>query len=631
MSLADRGSAATPLADAPGGAGPGRWSSTLPSRIVRSFRQRLGSSLRLRLSVPFVALVAAVLLGLSLFMGSQTRQIYLDRLTDQLAAQAFLIGDSVSRSIDGGASTAEVADLVTSLGTRVDSRITIIDANGTVLADTESAPDTMENHASRPEIAEARREGLGTSSRHSRTVGRDFLYVAVPVEGAPGLVSRVAVPMDGINATVARVQRLIMAAAAAAVALSIAIAWFISGKLARPLDDLRHQAHAVARGDLAARVVPVETHELAEVGHAFNTMTEELQTSLDALDRTRVRLEAVLSGLADGVILTDADGLVLRLNSAAEQLLEIDEATAIGRPFVQVCRDHELQHLLRSALEGATSPEATIEHGLNRRILLTTAQVVEGTRERLGLVVLRDISELRRLELVRREFVANVSHELRTPLTSIRALVETLESGAVDDERVAMDFLGRIVGEVNRLTALVEDLLDLARLEAGRSPLRLEWIDPGELVQVGADRMRPQLERAGLTMSVTRDDHLSPIKVDRARIEQVLINLIHNAIKFTPSGGEVKLDISQREGVTRISVADTGVGIAREEQARLFERFYKSDKARRSEGTGLGLAIAKHIVQAHGGEISVESDVGAGATFRFTLPRKPGKSRRRRR
>lgn len=563
-------------------------------------------------------------------MGAQARQIYVNRLTDQLAAQAFLIGDSVGRSIDAGASPGEIVALVNLLGSRVDSRITIVDADGTVIADTGSDPSTMENHATRPEIVDARREGFGSLSRHSRTIDRDFLYVAVPVEGKPGLVSRVAVPMDGINATVARVQRLIMAAAAAAVAMSITIAWFISGRIARPLDDLRYHAHAVASGDLTARVVPVETHELAEVGHAFNTMTEELQTSLDALDRTRVRLEAVLSGLADGVVLTDADGLVLRLNSAAEQLLEIDEAMAIGRPFVQVCRDYELQHLLRRALQGATNPQATIEHGLNRRTLLTTAQVVEGTQERLGLVVLRDISELRRLETVRREFVANVSHELRTPLTSIRALVETLESGAVDDESVAMDFLGRIVGEVDHLTALVEDLLDLARLEAGRSQMRLERIDPGELVLAGADRMRPQLERAGLTMSVTRDDQLSPIEVDRVRIEQVLINLVHNAIKFTPPGGEVKLHVSQREGVTEISVADTGVGIAKEEQARLFERFYKSDKARRSEGTGLGLAIAKHIVQSHGGEISVESDVGAGATFRFTLPSRSSGSRRRR-
>jgi len=586
--------------------------------------------LRFRLSLPFVALVALVLLGLGILFGSQAHQIYVNRLTDQLAAQAFLVGDSVSRATAAGESPAQIVALVDALGTRVDSRLTIVGGDGTVLADSEVDPATMENHASRTEILDARREGTGSATRQSRSIDADFLYVAVPIDGEDGLISRVAVPMQEVDATVQRVQRLILAAAAAAVAMSIAIAWFISGRIARPLDDLRHQAHAVASGDLTARVVPVETHELAEVGHAFNTMTEELQTSLDALDHTRMRLEAVLSGLADGVVLTDEEGVVLRLNQSAEQLLETSEAAAVGQPFVLVCRDYELQHLLRRALEGASNPKAMIEHGLNRRTLLTTASVVAGTRERLGLVVLRDISELRRLETVRREFVANVSHELRTPLTSIRAVVETLESGAVEDERVAKEFLGRIVGEVDRLTALVEDLLDLARLEAGRSKMGLELIDPGELVLAGADRLRPQLERAGLTMSVSHGEHLAPIEVDRARIEQVLINLVHNAIKFTPHGGEVSLNVSQRDSVTEITVRDTGVGIAKEEQGRLFERFYKSDKARRSEGTGLGLAIAKHIVQSHGGEISVESDVGKGATFRFTLPNRPSGTCRRR-
>lgn len=571
-----------------------------------------------------------VLLGLSIFFSSQARQIYVNRLSDQLAAQAYLVGDSVSRSIAAGESPAEIAALVDALGTRVASRLTIVDGDGTVLADTDVDPATMDNHASRHEILAARRQGVGSANRPSRTIDARFLYVAVPIDGTSGLISRVAVPLDEINATVQRVQQLILAAAATAVAMSIAIAWFISGRIARPLEDLRHQAHAVAAGDLTARVVPVRTHELAEVGRAFNTMTEELQTSLDALDQTRMRLEAVLAGLADGVVLTDDEGLVLRLNQSAEHLLEISEPAAIGQPFVLVCRDYELQRLLRQALEGASRPQATIEHGLNRRTLLTTASVVTGTRERLGLVVLRDISELRRLETVRREFVANVSHELRTPLTSIRAVVETLESGAVEDERVAKEFLGRIVGEVDRLTALVEDLLDLARLEAGRSKMRLERIDPGELVLAGADRLRPQLERAGLTMNVTKGESLVPIEVDRVRIEQVLINLVHNAIKFTPSGGEVKLNVIQRDDMTEVTVRDTGVGIAKEEQGRLFERFYKSDKARRSEGTGLGLAIAKHIVQSHGGEISVESDVGKGASFRFTLPNRPGSARRRR-
>jgi two-component system, OmpR family, phosphate regulon sensor histidine kinase PhoR len=296
---------------------------------------------------------------------------------------------------------------------------------------------------------------------------------------------------------------------------------------------------------------------------------------------------------------------------------------------VQVCRDHELAQVLRQALEGARSPRASVEHGLNRRILTVTARTVDGAHERLGLVVLRDVTELRRLETVRREFVANVSHELRTPLTSIRALVETLESGAIEDEAMSMEFLGRIVGEVDRLNALVEDLLDLARLEAGRSPLQLDKSDLGDVVRHGADRLRPQIERARLTMTVSVDEGLPAIEIDAKRIEQVLLNLVHNAIKFTPPEGEIAISVARDSGDLVVRVRDTGVGIADEEQARLFERFYKSDKARRSEGTGLGLAIAKHIVQLHGGDVSVESTLGEGSTFSFALPIRRKRARRR--
>ncbi len=594
-------------------------------------RPILPGPLRFRLALPFVVLVAVILLVLSLYLGSQARDLYLSRLTDELEAQAFLIGDMVGREVRLSGSISEVPAVIEQIKEGVDSRVTIIAADGTVIADTHANPATMENHASRPEVIEARRTEIGQDQRTSRTVDADYLYVAVEVDQVPGMVSRVAVPVDVIDATVNRVQNLTLLTAAAAIAMSIAIAWFIAGRIAGPLEDLRRQAHAVARGDLTARVIPPETRELAEVGHAFNVMTEELEASLSALEQTRLRLEAVLSGLVDGVVLTDENGRVLRMNSAAATLLDTDEDSAVGKGFVQVSRDHELNLLLRWALEGRSRSQAAVEHVLNRRTLLTTAQVIEGSRERLGLVVLRDISELRRLETVRREFVANVSHELRTPLTSIRALVETLEAGAIEDETISMDFLGRIVGEVDRLTELVEDLLDLARLEAGRTKLRFERVDPVDLVNTAADRLRPQVERARLTLTVTNGEELRQIDVDRTRIEQVLINLVHNAIKFTPAGGEIHVDVSQEAGRTTIRVTDTGVGIAEDEQKRLFERFYKSDKARNTGGTGLGLAIAKHIVQAHGGEISVESVVGEGATFIVTLPdRKSGRRRVRR-
>jgi two-component system phosphate regulon sensor histidine kinase PhoR len=263
---------------------------------------------------------------------------------------------------------------------------------------------------------------------------------------------------------------------------------------------------------------------------------------------------------------------------------------------------------------------ATVEHGRDHRILEASAQPFSGGGERLGLVVLRDVTDLRRLERMRREFVANVSHELRTPLASIRAVVETLEAGAVNDPAVAGDFLRRIIGEVDHLVGLVDELLDLARLETGRAVLEAESCEPVALLTRAVERLRPQVERTGLTLHVEVPSDLPPVRVDRGRIEQVLINLVHNAVKFTPEGGDIVVRAELADQMVQVSVRDTGVGIAAEELPRIFERFYKSDAARRSPGSGLGLAIAKHIVQAHGGTIWAESTPGAGATVSFTVP-----------
>lgn len=576
--------------------------------------------LRVRLSLPFVISTVLVLILLALFLGNRARDIYMDRLEGELFTQATLLADDAGRGMTGTNADDAVIAIVHDLGGVITSRLTIIDASGRVIADSEADPATMQNHNTRPEVIGARATGQGEAERRSATVDRDFLYLAVPIKQVPGAVARVAVPLQDVDLVVARIQRYIAVAATIAILIAIPMSLFMAGRIVRPLDELREQAIAVAGGDLMARVKPDPTKEIGDLGRAFNSMTSELQTSLDTVERTGLRLEAVLAGLADGVILTDVDGRVVRMNQAAEDMLESNERSAKGRPYTQVSRDHELARQLAGVLDGKPQSDVTIEHGLDRMVLQATARVIEGSRERLGLVVLRDVTRLRQLELMRRDFVANVSHELRTPLTSIRALTETLEAGAIDDREMTDDFLARILGEVDRLTALVEDLLDMARLEAGRSPLDLQMVDPGEVIRHGADRLRPQVARARLSMSVDVCEGLIPISVDRTRIEQVLLNLVHNAIKFTPAGGRIAIIVTRDERFVTTTVRDTGVGISEVDQARIFERFYKADKARHSEGTGLGLAIAKHIVQLHGGQITVESTPGEGANFRFSLP-----------
>lgn len=586
-------------------------------------RSRIASrtnNLQFRIGAPFILLVTLVFAIFLVVATVVVDRVYIDRLSAQLESQAEIVALAVTDARARGDDHDEIVEFLEQSAALADNRMTLIGADGQVLADTGAEESGMDNHGTRPEVLEARERGVGQAKRDSETLDEPFLYVAVAVPDIEGSVLRLAVPVTDVDQAIDAMQRIVLAAILVVLALTLLAAWFTGRRLARPLSELQETANAVAAGNFTARAEPSDVSEIAVVGQAFNSMAERLHAVIEADRHTNARLEAIMAGLVDGVVLTDGEGNILRMNEAASRMLDADIETAIGRPFVQVSRDHEIWIVLRDALRGKKKPSATVEHGIERISLLVTARALQEDGELLGLMVLRDVSELRRLELVRREFVSNVSHELRTPLTSIRALVETLEAGALDEPDLAQDFLSRIIGEVDRLNALVEDLLDFARLEAGRVPLNLQPVDIGEAIRIGADRLRPQIERARLDLHIDIAPDLPEIEVDTKRIEQVMINLVHNAIKFTPPDGAITVRVYQRKGNIVTEVQDTGVGIPHDEQARLFERFYKSDKARRSEGTGLGLAIAKNIVLLHGGKIEVESEPGEGAIFRFMLP-----------
>ncbi len=578
-------------------------------------------SLRLRLTLPFVLLVLVVMTALGVYLTVTARALYEDRLADHLGDQARLVALSAEPVVAAGRS-GDLGPLADRLGATISARVSFVASDGSVLGDSAVGDPVLENLAEQPDVRDALARRAGDPARWSRIGGEDYLFVAVPIgDGVPPLaVARVAASSVEIDRGVARIRRGLVLVTGAAAVLAALVALMLAGRIARPLDDLRRQVLAVAAGKLDVTVRPADTREVGDLGRAFNGMTDELRMLVDEIGRGRRRLEVVLAALSDGVVITDDEGTVVRLNEAAAGLLRADVEEAVGRPFVVVSRDHELAALLRAALAGTPTHLTTVEHSLSRRTLEASAETVVGANERLGLVVLHDVTELRRLEAMRREFVANVSHELRTPLASIKALVETLEAGAMDDPAVAGDFLGRIVGEVDRLAALVDESLDLARLESGRVNLRLDNLDPLDLLQRGVARLAQQTERARLSLEIDVPADLPPVRADPARVEQVLLNLVHNAIKFTPAGGRIDVTAAVAGDWLRVGVRDTGVGVSPEELPRLFERFYKADKARRSDGTGLGLAIAKHIVHAHGGEIWAESEPGNGATFAFTLP-----------
>ncbi|MDF2758005.1 MAG: sensor kinase, two-component system, OmpR family [Thermomicrobiales bacterium] len=587
---------------------------------ARLLAQLLPRTVRTRLALTQVGLVVFVVVALGVYFAVAGRQLYVDRLADQLEAQAQLAAAAVAPALEIGEGVEVIDPLVKRLGARTDARVTVVAADGTVLGDSLADPLTMDNHGSRPEVIAARGTGIGEAERDSATLGAEFLYVAVPIPEAPGAVARVALPLHTVNDAVQRIRSDVLVAAVSAAALAITVAVVVARRITDPLEDLRRQAGILATGQLDAAVRPDSARELGDVARAFNAMAADLRRLVTAQERSRSRLEATLANLNDGVVITDEAGTVVRLNAAATRMLGTTIEEAVDRSFIVASRDHDLAALLRVALAKDEARTATVEHGRDHRILEASAQPFSGGGERLGLVVLRDVTELRRLERMRREFVANVSHELRTPLASIRAVVETLEAGAANDPAVAGDFLRRIIGEVDHLVGLVDELLDLARLESGRAIVKPEASDPAALLTRAVERLRPQVERASLVLLVEVPSDLPPVRVDRGRIEQVLINLVHNAVKFTPEGGEIVVSAELADGMLQVSVGDTGVGVMAEELPRIFERFYKSDAARRSPGSGLGLAIAKHIVQAHGGTIWAESTPGAGTTVSFTMP-----------
>lgn len=573
-----------------------------------------------RLALAFAIIAAAATIGLGIFLDVTIRSLYLDRLESQLESQASVVGRSLSVELSGNPSIATIDPLVKAYSQDINARITIIAPDGSVLGDSDADPSQMNNHLGRPEIAEAVATGRGTIQRQSGTIDAEFLYVAVQIPGAPQYIAETALPMSEVDGAMSDVRRRIAEGTLIAVLISVLAGLWISRKITGSLNAVRDSAVRVAAGDLTSTVDPPSTRELADLANAFNVMTSQTEELVEESRRARMRWASAFASLGDGMLLVDNNEIVTAINVAGADLLDSDPDWAVNQAFVVVARDHELISLLRDSMRRQETRRSVIELTRGGLFIEATARPVAGYKERYTIVILRDVTELRRLESVRREFVANVSHELRTPLASIRAVVETLEGGAIDDEEVAADFLHRIVGEVDRLAALVDDLLDLARLESGRVHLSLDVLDPLDLLSRAAERLRPQIERARLQLVVDVPIDLPPVLADRARIEQVLLNLVHNAIKFTPAGGIIIVRGRIDGDMLVTDVIDTGAGIPEADLQRLFERFYKADKARRSEGTGLGLAIAKHIVQTHNGTIAVQSVLGEGSTFTFTLP-----------
>jgi len=502
--------------------------------------------------------------------------------------------------------------------------VTLIALDGTVLGDSWEDPATMENHSTRPEVRAALESGVGESTRYSTTVGENLMYVAVPVlsRGNTVGIARVAVSVASVESAINRARWTILAAMAVAAVVVILAAALIARMITRPVRQMTHAAQRMSSGEIEQTIPVMTKDEVGQLGHAFNEMSRSVRDSLAAITAERSKLATVLASVADGLAMVDAEGKLALANPALERLFGFKESAVLGQPVIRALRDDEIDEALRKCLSTGQQQTVQVSPASGRFLRVV---VVPLERPYGALLVVQDLSEMRNLQTTRREFVANVSHELRTPLTAIKAIVETLQDGAIDDRQVAADFLAKIDAEVDGMSQMVSELIELSRIESGGVELRLEPVDLNDVARRVIARLSPQADRAKVSLYAQLADDIPLVPADPDRIEQVLVNIVHNAIKFTTAGGKATIATGSGPDTVSLAVTDTGIGISNDDLPHIFERFFKADRSRSSGGTGLGLAIAKHTVQAHGGSIQVSSIEGQGSTFTFTLPLKAGK------
>lgn len=514
---------------------------------------------------------------------------------------------------------------------KLDTRITLVNLDGIVIADSDrvSVSDVlqMENHRERPELRAARLQGQGTAQRRSSTLEKPMLYFAIRVDKnqEPAGLVRTALPMTRVNQQISSITQVLWVAA---ILVNLAVAgltFFLSAHVMEPIAALTKSAQAIASGNYTSALRVKRQDELGTLANSFNLMSEQFSAREQQLRESNQRLEAVLGGMAEGVIAVDERDRVILANAAAAELLGFTMADAESLSLLEVVRHHMLQQLVTDtrATESLQRAELEVHSGSeNRRVLDVQSTPLPDTSPQRVILVLHDVTDLRRLESMRQEFVANVSHELKTPLSSIRAYAETLSAGAVNDPEHRGTFLHRIEEQADRLNNLIQDLLSLSRIESGRQTYDIATVNVADIVTtcIAENQDAANLKRIHLSCSDIQQD--LRIQADEEGLAQIINNLIGNAIKYTSEGGEVTVVLRQQESTICMDVRDTGIGIDEEHLTRVFERFYRVDKARSRElgGTGLGLAIVKHLAQAFGGNVTVTSQPTKGSTFTVQLP-----------
>ena len=578
-----------------------------------------------KLFLTYLTVIAAVVAALTLGVGTLLRRHMTEMQAGDLRRELLL-----ARSLYESHQAAQPDSVADWLGSIADRRVTLIAPDGRVIGDSE-VPDAglaaLENHAGRPEIREALRGRMGRAVRLSTSVGNREMYMAIPA--SEGRVIRLAVPLDEVYATVRRVQRGIFSVGVVALVLTGLLSFGFSIAVTRPLRQLAGVARAMAAGDLTRRARTPNRDEVGELADALDTLAGELQRRLGQLEGERAEMQALIDAMDEAVIAVDARGHVRRANPAARRIFSLT-GDPRGLAPQEVTRRKPFLELVKRALDGAPVPPTELMH--DGQHLLATAQPLPAGG---AVMVFLDVSVLRRLEDVRRDFVANASHELKTPLTAIRGFAETLLDPQLPPE-LRVQFTQTVKANADRLQRIVDDLLDLSRIETGGWRVEPEIVSIPEIAGEAWGTVEAAAEAKEARIEVRVPPECEFVDADPSALRQIFINLFGNSLRYIPQRGEVELsahsvaaptdgfrgEVADPRAWVEVAVRDNGAGIPAAHLPRIFERFYRADAARSREegGTGLGLAIVKHLVEGHGGGIQAESEFGRGTTIRFTLP-----------
>ncbi len=580
----------------------------------------------------YIAITLVALLAVGWYAASALKQVYINETAEDLLVRARLIEVILHGKISA-ADAGEVNRICRRIGPVIATRITVILPSGLVIADTDEDPALMENHQNRPEILEAYAAGTGRYVRHSHTLNKDMMYVSLAVydHGVPLGVIRTSRPVATLAQTLQANYARIAAAGFIVAVLAIAISWLVARTFTRTLADLRQGALIFASGDLDHRLRLPESTEFSALADTMNQMASELSERIRTVTAQRNELAAMLAGMTEAVLVVDMEERLVRVNQAGARLFSLDPDEVQGRKVEETMRNAALLQFISRALaaEAPLEDEIVIYQDGEERFLQAHGNVVRDSvgQKTHALVVMNDVTRLKRLEQVRRDFVANVSHELRTPLTSIKGFVDTLKDGALDDPASARKFLDIVSRHTDRLNAIIEDLLALSRLERDEDTGDVVLLAPAPVKEVLASAVADVQDQAaakGIAIRLQCPDDLAA-PVNPPLLEQAVANLLDNAVKYSPPGSPVSLTAERADMAVTITVTDHGPGIPLQHLPRIFERFYRVDQARSRSlgGTGLGLAIVKHIVSAHHAHISVQSSEGQGSSFTITIPLPP--------